>query len=413
LTPKTKVIPEIYISYAWEKQDDGSNWPLVVKKLHEVLIDSGFTVHIDINNLKYKDNIKSFMQELGKGKYIIAIISEKYMKSKNCMYEVLQMLRYPNFKDRIFPILISDAKIYDSSKILEYLKYWEEKIDHLSNEAKTLSNIAYAAPIVEDIEIMNDIRRSLAKFGDDIGTMNVLSHQMHTNSNFKELIESITKKYDIDKNSIDLTFENISLKEENLKLRKELGNLNKKLLSFQEHEIEQEKSKIESVTDLIQIDENTDSSLQNKDSDYSISDFNNFIGLTKESLLKDAQIILGKPEINNLEEKYPFNNASFGDMVKLHYYKKSKKILSLSITGMGTKSNSTIEFLKAKGIEDSKIEFLGKHEDYIFKNFGKPLTSNSNNYTYRLEKLWVTFICYEFNDHLCNEISIHFGTTEK
>jgi len=406
------LVPEVYISYAWEEQDDGSNWPPILQKLYKALEAAKITIHIDAKTLQYKDNIQTFMKEIGKGKYIICIISEKYIKSKYCMYEVLQVLRYPNYKDRIFPIIISDAKIYNSRQIVKYLKFWEEKIDELNNEVKTLSDIAYAAPIVEDIEIMYEIRRCLAKFGDDLSNMNALTPQAHRSSNFKQLIESILKKFEIDKSSIDLTIENLELKEDNLNLRKEIDKLKENLLEFQkakileiQPQIAEEKVEYEKTPVIIDKDDL---------GPITIPDFNNFLELTKDGYLKDAIALFGKPEIRHLEEKFSFNNARFFNRnVKMNYYKSTERLMGISISGMGDSVQETISYLENKGITDEKIYLLGKHKDYILNKFGTPLTSDSDNYTYEDGKLLVRFICYKFNHYLCNEVSIHFRNNDR
>lgn len=44
--------------------------------------------------------------------YIILIISDSYLKSKNCMYEVMEMMRDSEYKDKIFPAVIN-SEIYN------------------------------------------------------------------------------------------------------------------------------------------------------------------------------------------------------------------------------------------------------------------------------------------------------------
>lgn len=204
-------IPEIYISYAWEKQADSTTWSPLVKNLYDTILKTDFSILIDVKTIHYKDSIKEFMQKLGKGNYIIVIISEKYLKSKNCMFEVLEMLRYKDIKDRIFPIISHDASIYDSLKIIEYIKYWDNQIKELNDEAKSLSNVAYAAPIFQDIELMNEIRRIIGSFGEMLRDMNVLTFEKHNNSNFEELLHQINLKVDFDKKNLEVKILNEEL----------------------------------------------------------------------------------------------------------------------------------------------------------------------------------------------------------
>lgn len=396
-------IPEIYISYAWEKQDDGTNWPILLKNLHKVLIEKGYQVNIDVNNIKYKDNIKSFMEELGKGKYIISIISEKYMKSKNCMYEVLQMLKYPNYRDRIFPILTSDAKVYQTEKIIEYLKYWDSKINNLNNEAKSLSNIAYAGPIFEDIEIMSEIHRALAKFGNQIGNMNVLTPEMHQETNFAQLIESIEKKNEIDKNTI-------SLKIENEKLKEKISNLKKELEDVQEKYAKAILSKSKkTVRESIETEKSIPrSSKKTKTSKQSILMFNDFLSFNNDSHIEEVFKKFGKPTSEDKDPRYNFNTVYFDDgIIEISYYKKSKKIMSIAIETDLDKIDSTLRVLK-KYTDDNKVHFLGKSKDEIINTFGDADSVYSDNYAYQLDDFYLNFICYDHNDFMCDRIELQF-----
>ena len=403
----SKLIPEIYISYAWEKQDDGNNWPVILQNLYKILVDKGFKVNIDLKNLKYKDNIKSFMQELGKGKYIIALISEKYMKSLNCMYEVLQMLKYPNYQDRIFPILTSDAKIYESNKILKYLVYWEEKINNLDNEARMLSNIAYAAPIFEDIELMNEIRRSLARFGNEIGNLNVLTPEIHKDSNFESLIESIEQKILIDNQTIDLKIENIALKEENLKLKQKIEDLKKENISLQEKLLLKEKQELQKNYNIISSTEVVPTEKIENIESFQINEFESFIGITRDTYLDDCIRKFGTPKIRENKE-YGFNTAIFDNWLKISFYKSSKKVMVVRINIELTKIQSIIKKLNDLGILDPKIHLLGKHYNELIKTFGSPSSSNSGRYNYMKSDFLVNFTCYDFNNSLCHEISVQF-----
>ncbi len=64
----------------------------------------------------FKGNIKSFMQDLGQGKAVVLVISEKYLKSPNCCFELVQIAKHGDFAGRIFPMVLADAKIYDPAE---------------------------------------------------------------------------------------------------------------------------------------------------------------------------------------------------------------------------------------------------------------------------------------------------------
>lgn len=400
-----ELVPEVYISYAWETQPDGSNWMPIIKKLYEALTNESFKVHIDINRLKYKDNIKSFMQELGKGKYIICVINEKYLHSFNCMYEVLQILKNPQYIDRIFPIVLKDAKIYDSKKTVQYLLHWESSINDLNNDAKSLSSPAYAAPIFEDIEIMNEIRNVMAKFGDEIGSMNVLTPETHDTSNFRELIDTIKDKVKIDNSNINLQIENISLKKQIVSLKNELQEITSKyeLLIIQESEKKIEAQLSDTNSTII-----TDYLESNKSK---ILDFENFIGFNRYSTVDDIIKVFGEPHDSRDNLKYDFITIYYENLLDVSYFRKSRKIMVLRLRAKEysiQKLAESISFISDKSINDPKTSYLGMHRDDILKEFGVPDSTSSDNYTYYINKIQVNFICYAFNEYVCGEIDIHY-----
>lgn len=70
--------------------------------------------------------------------YVVALVSENYLHSENCMYEIGEILKDKDFMDKIFPAVIS-KDIYDINKHIEYIKYWEESNDKLEEQINKLS----------------------------------------------------------------------------------------------------------------------------------------------------------------------------------------------------------------------------------------------------------------------------------
>lgn len=113
------ITQEIYISYAWTNESEE-----VLKNLCEVLDDNSIKYFVDKKDIDYKGNIREFEEKLGKGNYIILIISDKFLKSKDCMYEILQINQNEgDISDKIFPIVLPDARIYDPEDRIDYIRY--------------------------------------------------------------------------------------------------------------------------------------------------------------------------------------------------------------------------------------------------------------------------------------------------
>jgi len=52
------------------------------------------------------------------------------------MFELVQIAKNQNFYDRIFPLVLPDAQIYDPEQRLEYIEHWEDKIKKLDTRMK-------------------------------------------------------------------------------------------------------------------------------------------------------------------------------------------------------------------------------------------------------------------------------------
>ncbi len=114
----------------------------------------------DKRDLGFKGRIKEFMETIGRGKAVILVISEKYLKSKNCMFELLQVAKLGDFTERIFPVVLESAGIYNPIERLRYVQYWEQQQKELDEAIKTVS-AANLQGFREDIDLYAEIRATL------------------------------------------------------------------------------------------------------------------------------------------------------------------------------------------------------------------------------------------------------------
>ena len=134
------------------------------------------------------------MQKIGKGKFVIVVISDKYLKSENCMYEMLEIKNNKNVYDRIYPIVLNDAKIYNKIARIDYVNYWDNKVIALKEKIKTIRDPVGTSKVHEDIDQFADIRRIIDDVTNLLREMNTLKPEMHKGSNFETLIKAIEGK---------------------------------------------------------------------------------------------------------------------------------------------------------------------------------------------------------------------------
>lgn len=179
---------QVYISYAW-----GGESERIVNELDADLQAKGITVVRDKRDLGFKGMIRDFMQEIGRGYAVIVIISDKYLKSPNCMFELVEIARNKDFYDRIFPIVLADADIYNPVNRIKYIKHWEDKIKELDSAMKSVSS-ANLQGITDEMNSYDDIRDNISNLTFFLKDMNTLTPEMHENSNFSGIISGLEKR---------------------------------------------------------------------------------------------------------------------------------------------------------------------------------------------------------------------------
>ena len=180
---------EVYISYAW-----GGDSEAIVDRLDLALQAKGLTIVRDKRDLGFKGRIQDFMIQLSQGAGIIVVLSDHYLKSRNCMFELLQIAQQGQFYDRVFPIVLADAKIYDPIDSLDYVLYWETQIDDLNTKLKQLQSAANLQGFREAIDLYTEIRNTIAKLTDLLQDMNALTPDLHSQSEFDQLFQAITSQ---------------------------------------------------------------------------------------------------------------------------------------------------------------------------------------------------------------------------
>ncbi len=179
---KSDKIPSIYLSYAWNSQSE-SIAEAIEKEFHK----KGVRIIRDKNDLGYKGRIKEFMEQIGRGKYVILIISNKYLRSENCMFELLQIFKNQDFYERIFPVVLDEVKISKATDRLELVKYWENETKNLNDKIRELEELSNLQGVTEDLNLYTEIRGNIANLTNILKDINSLNADRHMSSDFGQL----------------------------------------------------------------------------------------------------------------------------------------------------------------------------------------------------------------------------------
>lgn len=190
----------IFLSYC---QKDSDIADLIDEKLGEE-IKGKATISRDIRDVEYHESFKRFMQSIEQHDYVITIISDNYFKSRNCMYEVLEVVKDSQFSNKLIFIVLRDedvkyykvvvnnsigANIYSTDGQTAYSVFWKRKEDELQAQINALVDPTYAITQIKEKKIVQKILLDLPEFMEFVRDSKGLSLTEHLAHNFEDIIK--------------------------------------------------------------------------------------------------------------------------------------------------------------------------------------------------------------------------------
>lgn len=154
----------LFLSYSWNDSE-------LANKIDDELSGYGFDVKRDVRDIGSWTSIKEFMSLIRDQDYAVIIISSSYLKSPNCMYEVMELLKDSQYEDKILSIVTDDADIYNPISRANYIKYWEEETQKLEKAIKPLK-IENTAELTIELRKYRSIETTIASFLDLVSDKN-------------------------------------------------------------------------------------------------------------------------------------------------------------------------------------------------------------------------------------------------
>ncbi len=160
----------IFISYNHSDKD-------IAKLVESALVSSKVSVTRDENEVRYKDDLEVFMQSISQHDYTVAIVTDNYLKSVNCMYEVSELMRERSYYDKLLFIRINEsdktfyedqskhtvADIYSANRF-KYVQYWVDKKNEIDMMAAKLSDPSHLTEISKESKKLNTISYNISEF---------------------------------------------------------------------------------------------------------------------------------------------------------------------------------------------------------------------------------------------------------
>ncbi|HEY2583824.1 MAG TPA: tetratricopeptide repeat protein [Mucilaginibacter sp.] len=175
------VIPKIFLSYAWANAD-------VVDEIDNDFKTIGIKLTRDVRDLGYRKSIKEFMYSIGEHDFVLMLISDEYLRSENCMYEVTELLGTHHFRDRILPIVHDNAsQIFKLMERAIYYDYWKTK----HQQAKEFNRKYANQDSVDAVRKFASIYNYMDVFFTKLTDLNVLSLPYLKKQNYLPLLNIV------------------------------------------------------------------------------------------------------------------------------------------------------------------------------------------------------------------------------
>ncbi|MFL5286658.1 MAG: toprim domain-containing protein [Rhodopila sp.] len=127
-------MPQWYVSYAWgdDQTPEGRQRKEIVDRLCDAAVARGHLILRDKDVLSLGDSISKFMRRIGSGDRVFVIISDKYLRSPFCMFELSEVWRTSRhegqaFLERVRIYALPDAKVWTPVDWANWAVYWKRE----------------------------------------------------------------------------------------------------------------------------------------------------------------------------------------------------------------------------------------------------------------------------------------------
>lgn len=145
----------IFLSYSWSDTE-------IANKIDSYFENHNIVIDRDVRAIDNWKSIKDFMNTIGKHDYVILIISDSYLHSFNCLYEMTQLIKDPNFNEKVFPLIL-DHDLFKLSGRVKYIKYWQNEYNKYSKELSCIKD-EYKDGLIQELRTLNEINLYLSNF---------------------------------------------------------------------------------------------------------------------------------------------------------------------------------------------------------------------------------------------------------
>lgn len=148
----------------------------------------------------YIKNIRKANESIADHDFAILVISDKYLRSLNCMHELANLIASNKLEDKYLPIVLQNTieiNIYDGSERVIYYRYWRDRLRVATNN---LEEFPRNIDVLTQFNKIQIIESTLPKFFvvfDEFSNLNFLTLKK---LNYKPILDRICNRTGIEAN---------------------------------------------------------------------------------------------------------------------------------------------------------------------------------------------------------------------
>ncbi|GFZ91193.1 hypothetical protein GCM10011497_21360 [Elstera cyanobacteriorum] len=159
---------KLYVSYCWKDlQAVPKDEKAAVETFMETARGKNIPVLRDKDAIKFGEKLKNYMKSLSQGQRIFIFMSDSYLRSPYCMYELYHIWKFSeqckiDFIERVRIYLLGGLKITKPQDIAPYAEYWESEHAEQKQAFDRISAADPAPELRENFGLITQFYQSIA-----------------------------------------------------------------------------------------------------------------------------------------------------------------------------------------------------------------------------------------------------------
>ena len=179
-------LKKVYISYKHDK-----NYDEALEAIKRGLKKNDIYYSIDVQDIKYRDDIVAYEKEIGSADKVIMFITATYLKSIDCMFEMTEIFKNEDVKNRVFPVVDLQPIPRNRNGLKEIKDFWLKQKVNASVQMQT--EFGCSDYVINELSKINAIIKALDEFWDYLVHINTGSFKDLLSNDAALLMEEIQR----------------------------------------------------------------------------------------------------------------------------------------------------------------------------------------------------------------------------